>query len=77
MNTMGCSMLILGAAAFLVGFIPILSWINVIIVLPLVLLGTISAGRAARSPEAQPADTAIFWVAVGLLLVVILRLVTA
>lgn len=77
MNTMGCSLLVLGAAAFLVGFIPILGWINLVVVLPLALLGTISAGRAARKPEAQPADTTVFWIAVGLLLVVILRLIAS
>lgn len=74
MNAMGCSMLILAAAILFVGFIPILAWTTLFVALPLALMGTVGAGISARRPGAQPADKAMFWIAVVLTVAVILRI---
>ena len=74
MNTMGCSTLLLAAAAFVVGFIPILTWITFIIALPLSLLATITAGNVAIRPTAQSADKLTFCVAVALVATIVVRL---
>lgn len=76
MNTMGCSFLILAAAALVVGFIPILTWINLFIALPLALIGAASAGNKLRDQSAQPADKAIFWLAILLAIAIVLRQIT-
>lgn len=76
MNTMGCSMLLLAAAALVVGFIPILTWITFIIALPLSLLAIITAGNVAIKPTAQSADKLTFWVSVALAATIVVRLLT-
>lgn len=73
MNAMGCSLLLMAAAALLVGFIPILTWINVFIALPLAFVSAITAGLAARKPASQPADKAMFWFSVALGATILLR----
>lgn len=75
-NTMGTSLLLMAAAALMVGFIPILTWINLFIALPLAAIGTISTGITARKPIAQPADKALFWIGLGLAATILLRSVT-
>lgn len=74
MNTMSLSFLLTAAVAFMVGFIPILSWITFIIALPLSLLAIITAGNIAQKPTAQSADKLAFWIAVGLAGTIIFRL---
>lgn len=76
MNTMGCSFLILAAVALIVGFIPILNWITLFIALPLSLMGAFASGNIARRHSAQPADKAIFWMAIALAATIIFRMVT-
>lgn len=74
MNTMGCSVLFLAAAALVVSFIPILGWITFIVALPLAVIGVVVTGLAARKVTAQPADKSIFWMAVALCATIILRM---
>lgn len=75
MNTMGCSFLILAAAALVVSFIPILNWITLTIALPMSLAGVVAYGNIARKRTAQPADKMIFWIAVALLVTITFRLI--
>lgn len=75
MNTMGCSLLFLAGFALVIGFIPILTWINLAVALPLAVVAMISAGLSSRKRSAQPADQAMFWIAAGLGAVIILRMV--
>lgn len=75
MNTMGCSILLMAAAALVVGFIPILTWINVLVALPLALIAAVISGLGARKNHAQQADKAMFWLSVGLAAVIVLRTV--
>ena len=75
MNTMGCSVLLMAAAALVVGFIPILTWINVLVALPLALVAAVISGLDARKNHAQQADKAMFWLSVGLAAVILLRTV--
>lgn len=74
MSTMGCSVILLAAIALVVGFIPILTWINLVVALPLALVGAVMAGLHARKPNAQPADKAIFWIAVGIGATIVARM---
>lgn len=75
MNTTGCSTLFLAAAALVVGFIPILGWINLFIALPLAIVGVLITGNSAKRLSAQPADKAVFWFAVAILATIVLRMV--
>lgn len=75
MNTMGCSVLLMAATALVVGFIPILTWINVLVALPLALIAAIISGLDARKNHAQQADRAIFWISVGLAATILFRTV--
>lgn len=74
MNTMGCSFLLLAMAALVVGFIPILTWITLIIALPLSVIGLIASGNVARKPSAQQADKAVFLLAIMLSATILFRL---
>ena len=74
MNTMGCSFLLMAAIALIVGFIPILTWINLFVALPLAAVGMISAGLIARKSTAQPADKTMFWIALALTATILLRM---
>ncbi len=74
MNNTGCSLLFMVAAALVVGFIPILGWMNLIVALPLSLIAVITTGNAALKPTAQSADKLIFWIAVALSGAIILRM---
>lgn len=75
MNSMGCSLLLMAAIAFMVGFIPILSWITFIVALPLSLLAIITSGNKATKPTAQSADKLTFWITVGLAGTILFRLI--
>lgn len=74
MNNMGCSLLFMVAAALVVGFIPILDWMNLVVALPLSLIAVITTGNTALKPTAQSADKLIFWLAVALTGTIILRI---
>lgn len=74
MNTMGCSFLLMAAVALVVGFIPILTWINLFVALPLAAVGMVSAGLIARKSTAQPADKTMFWIALALTATILLRM---
>lgn len=74
MNTMGCSFLLMAAVALVVGFIPILTWINLFVALPLAAVGMVSAGLIARKSTAQPADKTMFWIAIALTATILLRM---
>lgn len=76
LNTMGCSFLILAGVALVVGFIPILTWITVFVALPLSLMGAVASGNIARRHSAQPADKAIFWIAIAVAATIIFRILT-
>ena len=75
MSTMGCSILIMSAAALVVGFIPILGWITPVIALPLAIVAAVVSALTARKPTAQSADKAAFWLAVALVGKILLRMV--
>ena len=75
MNTMGCSFLLMAAVALVVGFIPILTWINLFVALPLAAVGMVSAGLIARKSTAQPADKTMFRIAIALTATILLRMV--
>ncbi len=72
-NTMGISFLLLAAVALMVGFIPILTWINLLIALPLATIGTVSSAQVARKAGAQSADKALFWLGLSLTAIIALR----
>lgn len=75
MSTMGCSVVLLAALALVVGFIPILTWINLFVALPLALAAVVMSGMQARKSSAQSADKTIFWIAVGIGATIIVRIV--
>lgn len=75
MNNVGCSFLLMAAVALVVGFIPILTWINLFVALPLAAVGTVSAGITARKSTSQSADKTMFWIALALTATILLRLV--
>lgn len=75
MNTMGCSTLLMAGVALMVGFIPILTWINLVVALPLALIAAVISGLDARKNHSQQADKAMFWISVGLAAVILLRTV--
>ena len=75
MNSMGCSLLFVVAAALVIGFIPILGWMNMIVALPLSLIAMAATGFTACQSNAQPADKTAFWLAVALTATIILRIV--
>lgn len=74
MNTMGCSTLLMAAVALMVGFIPILTWITIVVALPLALIAAVISGLDARKIHAQQADKAMFWLSLGLAAVILLRM---
>lgn len=76
MSTLGCSLPILALLTLSVGFVPFLTWINVAIALPLAVIWVFVAIHSSRKPNAQSADRASVWFAVGLVAVVALRIVT-
>lgn len=75
MSTTGCGFLVLAALALLAGMIPFLAWTNLVVTLPLAVVGTIAIAGHARKPAAQPADRAMVWIALGFTGVVLFRLV--
>jgi len=74
-TTTGCGFLILAALALLAGLIPFLAWTNLVITLPLAIIGTLATATHARKPAAQPADRAMLWLALGFTALVLFRLV--
>lgn len=75
MNPTGCGFLLLSSLALLVGLVPFLAWTNIVIALPLALIALLSAGSSARKPAAQPADKAVFWIALALIAMIVARTV--
>lgn len=75
LSTTGCGFLFLAALALLAGMIPFLAWTNLVITLPLAVIGTIAIAGHARKPAAQPADRALLWLSIGFTGVVLFRLV--
>lgn len=75
MNSTGCGFLLLASLTLLVGFVPFLAWTNLVIALPLAIVGVISTAATARKPTAQAADTSLFWIALGLVALIIVRMV--
>ncbi len=75
MSTTGCGFLFLAVLALLAGLVPFLAWTNLVVTLPLAVIGTIAIARRARKPAAQAADRAMVWIALGFTGVVLLRLV--
>lgn len=75
MNSTGCGFLVLASLALLIGLVPFLAWTNLVIALPLGLIGMVAAATSARKPAAQGTDKAMFWVALALIAVIILRTV--
>lgn len=73
-SAVGCSLLILSCAALIMSFVPFLNWIALVIALPLAVIGAISSFKGARKPTAQPADKAMTWMALGMILAVVIRL---
>lgn len=74
MSTTGCGFLFLAALALLAGMIPFLAWTNLVITLPLALVGTVATAIHARKPSAQRADKAALSLALVFLAVVLFRL---
>lgn len=75
MSTMGCSVVLLAALALVVGFIPILTWINLFVALPLALVAVAMSGTQARKSSAQSADRAIFWITIAIGATIVARIV--
>ena len=75
MNNVGLSILLMAAAALVVGFIPILTWINIFVALPLALIAAVISGLDARKNHSQPADKAFFWISLGVAATILLRTV--
>lgn len=75
MNSTGCSFLLLAVLAVLVGFVPFLVWTNYVMALPLALISLGMFTVQAKKQSAQAADYTFFWIALGLLIIVIGRLV--
>ena len=75
MSSTGCGFLFFAALALVMGMIPILAWTNLVITLPLALIGAISTASHARRPAAQSADKVIFLLALGLIAVIAFRVV--
>lgn len=75
MSSTGCGFLLLTFLALLVGFVPFLAWTNFVMALPLAIISLGIYAGAARKRRTQPADLALFWIALGLAAIVIGRLV--
>lgn len=75
MSTTGCGFLVLATLALFAGLIPFLAWTNLVITLPLAVIGTLVTISHARKAGAQPADKAILWLALGLIAVILFRVV--
>lgn len=75
MNPMGFSFLILATATLVFGFIPILTWTNLFIGMPLAIISTIMTGMSARKPHAQPADRALYWFSIAITALIVLRVI--
>jgi hypothetical protein len=75
LSTTGCGFLFLAALALLAGMIPFLAWTNLVITLPLAIVGTVATATHARKPAAQPTDRVAFSLALVFLAVVLFRLV--
>jgi hypothetical protein len=75
LSTTGCGFLFLAALALLAGLIPFLVWTNLVVTLPLAIVGTVSTATQARKPAAQRADKAALSLALVFLTIVLVRLV--
>lgn len=75
LSTTGCGFLFLAALALVAGMIPFLTWTNLVVTLPLAVIGTIAVAAQARKPAAQPADRAMLWLSIGFTGIVLFRLV--
>lgn len=75
MNSTGCGLLLLAFLAVVVGFVPFLAWTNYVMALPLAIISAGIFASHARKQSSQNADRAFFWIALGLMVLVIGRLV--
>lgn len=75
MNSTGCGFLVLASLALLAGLVPFLAWTNLVIALPLGIVGMVAAASNARKPSAHEADKAVFWISLALIAVIVMRTV--
>ena len=75
MNSTGCGFLLLAFLAVVMGFVPFLVWTNYVVALPLAIISTGIFAVQARKKHVQPADRMFFWIALGFLALIVVRLV--